>query len=78
MTPGVSGRWDNVVGVDYTLRGAWMRPENVPVILLQMHKRTSDGLLQEVTAQITAEHVAKLAEAGLDLMLDPVSNASRD
>lgn len=43
-----------------------------------MHQRTSDGLLQEVTAQITAEHVAKLTEAGLDVMLDPVSNASRD
>ena len=28
--------------------------------------------------QITAEHVAKLAEAGLGVMLDPESNASRD
>ena len=51
-----------------------MPPENVAV----MHQRTNDGLLQEVTVQITAEHVAKLAEAGLDVMLDPVSNASRD
>jgi hypothetical protein len=43
-----------------------------------MHQRTNDGLLQEVTVQITAEHVAKLAEAGLGVMLDPESNASRD
>ena len=28
-----------------------------------LHQRNSDGLLQDVTAQITAEHIAKLAAA---------------